>query len=264
MKQERKLELLQQQIDAAQGGIPANFDEWRDKTGVVLRAVLGEEDPLCNKFDNVRYSLGAFTSGTPASAFSEAQIRGVTKGIAILEAAKTRVELSAESMSDLPVSPNAINRQSTSADSVFIVHGRNEAREQSVARTVTRLVGFEPVILHEQPNAGRTIIEKLEDSANAAGYAIVVATGDDVGKLAGDGTSEQPRARQNVIFELGYFVGKLGRHRVAFLFDPDLERPSDTDGILYIPLDTHGGWKAKLAGELEKAGFTVDWSKLGA
>ncbi|MDE8644705.1 nucleotide-binding protein [Rhodococcus qingshengii] len=263
MDQQRKLDLLQQQIDTAQGGSPANFDEWRNKTGVVLRAVVGLDNPLNTDFNGISYSLSMWTERTPESAWIAAQAGGVREAIAILEAAKTEVELW-EDTSEAPKLAD-LNPQEAPGRDIFVVHGRDEARENSVARTVSKLVGFEPVILHEQPNAGLTIIEKLEASANAAGYAIVIATGDDLGRLAGaNSAAEQPRARQNVIFELGYFIGKLGRDRVALLFDPSVERPSDTDGIVYIPLDSHGGWKVKLANELQKADYSVDWSKLGS
>jgi predicted nucleotide-binding protein len=121
------------------------------------------------------------------------------------------------------------------------------------------------VILHEQANEGRTLIEKFEDHAADAAYAVVLATGDDVGRSAACEADDEPltpRARQNVVFELGFFFGSLGRAKVALLYEEGIERPSDTDGIARIPLDAAGGWKLLLARELDNAGIGVDWSAL--
>ena len=117
---------------------------------------------------------------------------------------------------------------------------------------------IEPVILHEQPNKGRTIIEKFEDYAGV-GFAVILLTSDDVGKLNDDGASElKPRARQNVILELGFFLGKLGRQRVCPLVKGNVETPSDYDGVVYTNFDDAGGWQLKLVRELKSAGFNVD------
>ena len=141
---------------------------------------------------------------------------------------------------------------------------------------------LEPVILHEQPNEGRTIIEKFEQHADV-GFAVVLLTPDDMGRSAGNGNEPKPsssvsiegkpvlldpsprngnnlkpRARQNVILELGFFLGKLDRACVCVLVKGDLETPSDYDGVVYTPLDDAGGWKHKLIQELKTAGFSVD------
>ena len=113
------------------------------------------------------------------------------------------------------------------------------------------------MILHEQPNQGRTIIEKFEEHAQV-GFAVVLLTPDDVGSLKGENNHLKPRARQNVIFEFGFFIGRLGRHRVCALTKGDVEIPSDYDGVVYVPLDDHGAWKMKLVKELKAAEFDVD------
>jgi predicted nucleotide-binding protein len=99
---------------------------------------------------------------------------------------------------------------------VFIVHGHASEAKESLARFLER-VGLEPIILHEQPNSGRTIIEKFEVYADV-GFAVVLLTPDDVGAPKDAPTELKPRARQNVIAELGYFYGKLSRHRVCALY----------------------------------------------
>jgi predicted nucleotide-binding protein len=137
---------------------------------------------------------------------------------------------------------------------VFVVHGRDEATKQMVARFLEKL-GLEPVILHEKPDKGRTVIEKFE-SYSLVAYAVVLLTPDDVGGLASDELKLSPRSRQNVVFELGYFIGKLGRERVCALYR-GVELPSDLHGVLYVLLDDEGAWKLALARELKEAGLDI-------
>lgn len=143
---------------------------------------------------------------------------------------------------------------------VFLVHGHDQAALQETARFLERL-NQDIVILREQPNQGRTIIEKFEEYANV-GFAVILLTPDDLGgPLARPCDVQKPRARQNVIFEFGYFLGRLGRSRVCALYRPELEIPSDYSGVLYVEFDEHGGWRLKLAKELKAAGLPVDMNK---
>ena len=144
---------------------------------------------------------------------------------------------------------------------VFIVHGHHEALKQQVARTVERLTGEPPLILHEQPDGGRTVIEKFESYAGEVGFAVVLLTADDQGGIAGIGDL-QPRARQNVVFELGYYIGRIGRARVAVLYEEGVELPSDMSGVLYTAADAAGAWQLKLAREMKAADIAVDLNKL--
>jgi predicted nucleotide-binding protein len=140
---------------------------------------------------------------------------------------------------------------------VFIVHGREEASKQAVARFVEK-VGLNAIILHEQSNRGRTVIEKFEHHADVQ-FAINILTPDDIGRLVTE-TEENAtlRARQNVIFEMGYFIGRIGRDRVFPLKKGDLDIPSDYSGVVYTDFDEMGAWKMQLVRELKSAGFTVD------
>lgn len=137
---------------------------------------------------------------------------------------------------------------------IFLVHGQDEAAKESVARFVTQL-GLEPVILHEQTNRGQTIIEKFEEHSNVA-FAVILLTPDDVGYLAAKPRQTKPRARQNVVFEFGYFVAKLGRGRVCVLHKGEVEFPSDTSGVVYVRLEAD--WRIHLAKEMKAAGIQVD------
>ena len=142
---------------------------------------------------------------------------------------------------------------------VFIVHGHDKAPRETVARFITG-IGLEPVILHEQADRGMTIIEKLIANGNV-GYAVVLLTPDDLGRGKAE-DEEKPRARQNVILELGYFLGCLGRERVIALLKGEVEIPSDYMGVLYTPFDDGGAWRQKLARELQTAGYEIDWNKV--
>lgn len=139
---------------------------------------------------------------------------------------------------------------------VFLVHGHDHQPLEAVARFLER-IGFDPIILHEQPNRGQTIIEKLERNTDV-GFAVVFLTPDDVG---GQNPRElKSRPRQNVLLELGFFVGSLGRDRVCAFKRGELDLPSDYDGVLWTDYDEQGGWRQVLGRELEAAGYAVDWN----
>ncbi|MBX3490503.1 nucleotide-binding protein [Parvibaculum sp.] len=144
------------------------------------------------------------------------------------------------------------------SNKVFIVHGHDGEAREAVARFLEKL-GFEAIILHEQASRGRTVIEKVEAHSDV-GFAIILLTPDDVGR-AKDMTELEPRARQNVLLELGYFIGKLGRDRVLALKRGVVEIPSDFAGVVWESYEGTG-WKQSLAKELEAAGHKIDWNKV--
>jgi len=142
---------------------------------------------------------------------------------------------------------------------IFVVHGHDETMKLDVARFIEKL-GFESVILHEQVNAGLTIIEKFEKYSDV-GFAIVLYSPCDVGSRNENEAESHLRDRQNVVFEHEYLIGKLGREKVSALVKDDIEIPSDTDGIVYIDYD-NAEWKFKISKELKTAGYTVDMNLL--
>lgn len=145
---------------------------------------------------------------------------------------------------------------------VFIVHGHDSELKESTAHLVSRL-GLEPIILHREANKGRTIIEKFTDHADQAGFAIVLLTPDDEGRSREIPPRPlQPRARQNVVLEMGFFFAKLGRGRVCAILKPGVERPSDIDGILYVEHDPAGKWQHDVAKEIKEAGYVVNLEKI--
>jgi len=144
------------------------------------------------------------------------------------------------------------------SNKIFIVHGHDGEARETVARFLER-VGFAPIILHEQANKGRTIIEKVEGNSDV-GFAVVLLTADDEGCVKGGAPG--PRVRQNVLLELGYFIGLLGRANVCALKRGEVEIPSDFAGVLWEPMDASNGWKQALARELKAAGYTIDWNQV--
>lgn len=158
-----------------------------------------------------------------------------------------------------PLQRNKKDEKAPSSRSVFIVHGHDDGAKETVARYLSKL-GLDPVILHEQPNRGRTIIEKFEELADVA-FAVILFTGDDVGYPKGKTEEAKPRARQNVVLELGFFLGALSRKHVCVLYRDGVEVPSDYSGVLYEQLDERGAWRMKLALELKAVGLEVDLNK---
>jgi predicted nucleotide-binding protein len=151
------------------------------------------------------------------------------------------------------------------SNKVFVVHGHAEDMKQAMARALVTL-GLDPIILHEKPNQGRTIIEKFEDYADV-GFAVVLLSGDDMAYPSGVEhkiAKPRPRARQNVVMELGFFLAKLGRAKVFALYKQaaDFELPSDYQGILYTAYDAAGHWMLTLVRELKAAQYDVDANKL--
>jgi predicted nucleotide-binding protein len=156
--------------------------------------------------------------------------------------------------------PNVTVEDTLNTTDVFVVHGHDEGPKQTVARFLERL-DLNAIILHEQSNRGRTVIEKFEDHAEVQ-FAIVILTPDDIGRLATEEESASKlRARQNVIFEMGYFIGRIGRSRVFPLKVGDVQIPSDYAGVVYTEMDNAGAWKGELVRELKGAGFAVDANK---
>ncbi len=140
---------------------------------------------------------------------------------------------------------------------VFIVHGMDNEAKQEVSRFIEQL-GLVAIILHEQASSGMTIIEKIEHYSNDADFALVLYTPCDLGR--GGHESHLPpknRARQNVVFEHGYFMAKLGRENVCALVKGDLETPNDISGVVYVKLDPAGAWRMEVAKELRACGYAI-------
>jgi predicted nucleotide-binding protein len=147
-----------------------------------------------------------------------------------------------------------------SKNQVFIVHGHDELAKTKTARFIERL-GFQPIILHEQSSSGKTIIEKIEEYSNV-GFGIILYTPCDMGYKKGNEKELRPRARQNVVFEHGFLIGKIGRSNVCALVTDDVETPTDISGVVYIKMDEDDSWHFKLAKEMRSSGYEIDLNKL--
>lgn len=232
------------------------FEKWKRNTQVAIERTFGNGANHLRDFNGVSYSLLAFSLDTPESRFQERFVEGLENAKSILESMIEEIE---EYWED---DDNQDKTHDTSRDikqpktkDVFIIHGRDDGTKETVARYIEKL-GLNPVILHEQPNQGRTIIEKFESNASQVAFALVLLTPDDEGAIAGE-KKHKPRARQNVILELGYFIGKIGRNRVCALRKGNVEIPSDYHGVVYISLD-NAEWKLHLVKELKTAGLEID------
>ena len=151
--------------------------------------------------------------------------------------------------------------QSTYGNEVFIVHGHDDEAKETVARFVENF-GIEATILHEQANRGQTFLKNLKNmlpkqvlQLSCSHPTILVPSKDET-------DNPKPRARQNVVLELGYFWGRLGRGRVCVLHKGGVELPSDMQGLLYVPMNSPDEWQLPLAREMKQAGLLIDLNKL--
>ncbi|MGG1168701.1 TIR domain-containing protein [Bacillus mycoides] len=160
------------------------------------------------------------------------------------------------------VSNNKVSNDESEIDrtKVFIVHGHDDLAKTQVSELIRRL-GLTPVILHQQANEGKTIIEKIESYSNV-GFGVVLYTPCDVGSKEGEEKNLKPRARQNVVFEHGFLIGKIGRANVAALVKDTVETPNDISGVVYITMKSEGNWELQLAKELKSSGYDIDLNKL--
>ncbi len=152
---------------------------------------------------------------------------------------------------------------------IFISHGKDLKPVDELKHMLVDL-GLTPVVLSEQPSGGRTVMEKLEAYSNV-GFVFVILTPDDLGGYVEQGgkwsrpqrlrkflKTAQTRPRQNVILEFGFFVGKLGRHRVACLLKKPVEQPSDMQGIVYLSFkESLNEIRAEIMKELKAAGYEI-------
>ena len=267
MNPARAIEELRRLKEAADGSDVQRagpvHDEWKTKVQIVMQRALGRDATVLESFEQVSYYIGVYT-GDPGEAeqdrlhFAEA----LKTAVAYIDAAIYELELDLDPETTTAAPPTG--SPSTPA-TIFIVHGHDDGLKEAVARLLERVTDLGIVILHEQPDSGRTIIEKFEAHAELAVFAIVLLTPDDEVRVTANASAKptyRPRARQNVILELGYFIGRLGRSRVVALHKGDVELPSDMAGILYKKVDDAGAWRFAVASELRAAGIEVDLNAL--
>ncbi|MDE0150479.1 MAG: nucleotide-binding protein [Rhodospirillaceae bacterium] len=231
------------------------FKKWFRDSKVTIIHTFGDNSTHLKDFESIIYLPAIRLGNIQKSEWEEAYFKGLEEASFVLKSMVYEVNEYWEEGENS--NRNLENRaNTTNIKKVFVIHGHDDSARESVARFLEKLE-LKPVILHEQPNKGRTIIEKFEDHADV-GFAVVLLTPDDIGAAVKNRDKLRPRARQNVILELGFFLGRLGRERVCPLVKGDVETPSDYDGVVYTKLDEADGWKMKLVQELKAAGFDID------
>ena len=237
------------QVMASRG----DFEKWRSDALAAIGRAFGEESHQLSDFRRIRYEpivvkSGGIELGTSfRSGMSSAEAK-LESMIEDLEYWEGQPEVAPHARLDEP------NPRSGGSRKIFLVHGHDEAAKSAVEKFLKQL-GVDTVILADLPSGGKTIIEKFEAHADV-GYAVALLTADDVGSRQGE-DAVQPRARQNVVFELGYFIGRLGRKRVCALTKGEPEIPSDYSGVVYISMDGKDDWQGKLVQELREAGINA-------
>tara|TARA_R100000541_G_C1875436_1_gene81513 strand:- start:22 stop:876 length:855 start_codon:yes stop_codon:yes gene_type:complete len=219
-------EFLQQAFDIPKNEYARNYVQ----AGFSFVGQLGEVqgNPIQTKRNLLKYKLDNLQSLSTKSSL----IKSSVNNVAVESEKKTEINMS----------------------QVFIVHGHDNLTKVEVARFIEKL-GFEPIILHEQASSGQTIIEKIESYSNV-GFGIVLYTPCDSGSKKGEESNLKSRARQNVVFEHGFLIGKIGRKNVCALVKDNVETPNDISGVVYISLSND--WKLDLAKELRNSGYKVD------
>ena len=249
---------LNRRIEQVTGLDPSKV-QYHDQS--VANVTLHINETLREVFGDSPKFLGFALRGTSDAELQDEFAEAIPQTVTMLKGRISSLEEKRECLeADQEVDQTSLVQSSANTRQVFVVHGRDDAAKHQV-RTFLNELGLEPVILDEQPNDGQTVIEKFEGNADV-GFAVVLLTPDDTGGLADSSNESRPRARQNVIFELGCFVGKLGRKKVCVLRKGDVDILSDYQGVIYIPMDEAGGWKLKLATELRNTGIDVDLNQL--
>lgn len=229
----------------------------RQRSKMIIRKIFGNSSGYLEEVDRISFPSVLHTYDLAFDrSLDEDWIKGKLEMMGLFKSIIEDLELFGKPKINAEFSKSELSNR------IFVVHGHDGEMKESVAGTLGKL-DLEPIILHEQPNRGRTIIEKFEDFSDI-NFAVVLLSPDDMGCSKSDYPgAAKPRARQNVIFELGYFIGKLGRKRVAALYRGEgIEIPSDYYGVAYIPYDSFDGWKLKLVEELKECGYDIDKNKL--
>ncbi|MBT3189974.1 MAG: nucleotide-binding protein [Anaerolineae bacterium] len=251
-----RLKELRQEVDriAKLGQRSKEFKVWERNTATALNKLFGQESQTSTDFGNIGY-LSLYSTGETEHRYFLEQLESAKAIVdsAIQEIEDYEIDIIANKKTEPTREGNPSNNQ------VFIVHGHDNESKETIARFLEKLE-LTPIILHEQPDGGQTIIEKFERNSDVD-FAIALLTPDDIGALAGETKDFKPRARQNVIFELGFFVGKLGRAKICAMTKENVEILSDYSGVVYISLDDNS-WKIKLLRELKAAGFNVDANQI--
>jgi len=245
---QRGVDIGKIEFHPAGGGFPFSYisgplyDAWMGEINIFNERYL-KEHPL---HDSIATTYSHYRKNSSSHSEMMGYLRALSADTDFFVAYQSQLQDSAE--------------RSIMSNKVFIVHGHDDTAKLEMARTLEK-AGFEAIILHEQPDAGRTIIEKFESYADVS-FAVILYTECDLGRAKEMSVeSEKYRARQNVVFEHGFFLGKLGRDHICALVKGNVEVPGDLSGVVYVPMDKAGAWKMSLATNMKAAGLPVDMNK---
>jgi predicted nucleotide-binding protein len=235
----------------------------RSATGIYTRPSIDIQVWLADCEDFIYTNFGKDSApGRILSDFNRRVLKGYHESDFNVEVAKIisalRICERLAPKSELKTNPKSVS--SLDCTKVFIVHGHDETAKTKAARFVEKL-GLEAIILHEQVSSSKTIIEKIEEYSNV-GFGIVLYTPCDIGGKQSSSPALKARARQNVVFEHGFLIGKIGRGKVCALVKGDIETPNDISGVVYVNMDDSDAWCFKIAKELKKAGYDIDLNDL--
>jgi predicted nucleotide-binding protein len=239
----------------------SDYKLWSEYNLEMLKQVFNiENNDYKSSYDNVGYSimvgyLGE-VQGDPVQSFKNK----IKYKLDNLKSLLTRAELLKSQITSNSNISTAITTKTLSKTQVFIVHGHDEAAKTKTARFIEKL-GLESIILHEQASGSKTVIEKIEAYSNV-GFGIVLYTPCDIGAKKEEKPNLKNRARQNVVFEHGFLIGKIGRENVCALVKGEIETPNDISGVVYVKMDDEDAWHLKIARELRNSGYEVDMNKL--
>jgi len=264
MDKKHALEILNSLIDDVQS-IPypeeGRVEQETLKAKNVAKELFPNNDFFTSRIDAILFTPTSVILGRDNTrAYRSSLEKGQKDLVGIIRAMVSQVE------TFYPEDEPLVVKAAPIGNDVFIVHGHDDEMIHAVARTVNKL-GYNPIILREQPDHGRTIIEKFEDHSNVVFVIVLLAPDDEIllkDKSLGEYSIEKTRTRQNVLFEMGFLIGKLGRNRVAVLHrqSDKFEFPSDYSGVLYKIFDDAGGWQFEIGKEMKAAGLEVDLNKI--
>jgi predicted nucleotide-binding protein len=164
-----------------------------------------------------------------------------------------------EEITNLEITPGAESMEKSNNRKVYIINGHDQEKMKTVVHFVENL-GLEPVVSHEQPGQGQNLIEDFERDSGPV-FAITLLTADDYGYPKGRPEHPQPRPKQNVIFELGFLIGRLRQNLVCALYEEGLDFPAEYQGGIFIPYDAGGLWKLLVARNMKLANVDIDLNK---
>lgn len=257
------LEALSKEVDALEFKAEEKLDASRRRTEMLIRRIFGDDSKYLEDLSQITFHSMVWYSGMTDEDERPSWNSGKVR---LKNLIKTMIEeLTLFGSTDNGGEQASSDRvEQVMEQSIFVVHGHDEEMKQSIARALEKL-GLKPLILHEQPNGGRTVIEKFMDYGEIASFAVILLSPDDLAYQAGaDPSTARYRARQNVILELGFFLGKLGKDRTVVIHrEADkFEMPSDFAGVLFVPFDNRGTWKFEMVRELKAAGYNADANAL--